>query len=43
MVAFVAAYYGGWVDSVLRSIVDIGLTVPDLMVLIVVALALARA
>ena len=36
--AFVSAYYGGWVDTVLRSIVDIGLTVPNLMVLIVVAM-----
>lgn len=38
--AFISAYYGGWVDSVVRGIVDIGLTVPNLMVLIVVALAL---
>ena len=35
-----AAYYGGWVDSVLRSIVDVGLTVPNLMILIVVSLTL---
>src|SRR5271155_1517180 len=39
-VAFVAAYYGGWVDSALRSLVDVGLTVPNLMILIVVALTL---
>src|SRR6516164_2430503 len=38
--AFVSAYYGGWVDTILRSIVDVGLTVPNLMVLIVVALML---
>jgi peptide/nickel transport system permease protein len=38
--AFVSAYYGGWVDSIVRGIVDIGLTVPNLMVLIVVALTL---
>src|ERR1700726_2550554 len=38
--AFVSAYYGGWVDTVLRSIVDIGLTMPNLMVLIVVAMML---
>ena len=38
--AFVSAYYGGWIDTVLRSIVDVGLTVPNLMVLIVVALML---
>src|ERR1700761_4253038 len=42
IVAFVAAYYGGWVDSALRSIVDVGLTVPNLMILIVVALALRQ-
>jgi peptide/nickel transport system permease protein len=41
-IAFVAAYYGGWVDSILRSIVDIGLTVPNLMILIVVALTLRQ-
>lgn len=38
--AFVSAYYGGWVDSLVRGAVDIGLTVPNLMVLIVVALTL---
>ena len=38
--AFISAYYGGWIDSLVRGIVDIGLTVPNLMVLIVVALAL---
>jgi peptide/nickel transport system permease protein len=38
--AFVSAYYGGWVDTILRSIVDVGLTVPNLMVLIVVAMML---
>src|ERR1700738_2569406 len=38
--AFVAAYYGGVVDSLIRGVVDIGLTVPGLMVLIIVALAL---
>lgn len=38
--AFISAYYGGWVDSIVRGIVDIGLTVPNLMVLIVVALTL---
>jgi peptide/nickel transport system permease protein len=40
--AFVSAYYGGWVDSLVRGIVDIGLTVPNLMVLIVVALTLRQ-
>ena len=36
--AFVSAYYGGWVDSLMRGVVDTGLTVPGLMVLIIVAL-----
>ncbi len=36
--AFVSAYYGGWVDALIRGIVDVGLTVPGLMVLIVVAM-----
>ena len=38
--AFIAAYYGGWVDTVIRGIVDVGLTVPGLMVLIIVALSI---
>jgi len=38
VLAFVAAYYGGWVDTLLTGIVDVGLTVPGLMVLIVVAM-----
>jgi peptide/nickel transport system permease protein len=38
LLAFVSAYYGGWVDAIIRGIVDVGLTVPGLMVLIVVAM-----
>jgi peptide/nickel transport system ATP-binding protein len=38
LIAFVSAYYGGWVDALLRGIVDVGLTIPGLMVLIVVAM-----
>jgi peptide/nickel transport system ATP-binding protein len=38
LIAFVSAYYGGWVDALLRGIVDVGLTVPGLMVLIIVAM-----
>jgi len=41
-VALLGAYYGGWVDAVMRGVVDIGLTVPGLMVLIVVALTLRQ-
>jgi len=40
IVAFVSAYYGGWVDAVIRTIVDTGLTVPGLMVLIVIVMSL---
>jgi peptide/nickel transport system permease protein len=38
LIGFVSAYYGGWVDTILRGIVDVGLTIPGLMVLIVVAM-----
>jgi peptide/nickel transport system permease protein len=37
--AFIAAYYGGIVDHVIRGIVDVGLTVPGLMILIIIAMA----
>ncbi len=33
-----SAYYGGWLDTILRGIVDVGLTIPGLMVLIVIAM-----
>lgn len=36
---FISAYYGGIVDNVIRSIVDVGLTVPGLMVLIILAIS----
>lgn len=36
--AFIAGYYGGWVDNVIRVIVDVGLTIPGLMVLIIIAM-----
>ncbi len=37
--AFVSAYYGGVVDTIIRSVVDILLTVPGLLVLIIVAVS----
>jgi peptide/nickel transport system permease protein len=40
ILAFTAAYYRGWVDTVIRGIADIGLTVPGLLVLIVLAVSL---
>ncbi len=36
-VGFIAGYYGGWIDTVLRTITDIWLAVPGLLVLIVLA------
>ena len=35
--AFVAAYYGGWVDAAIRTVVDVGLTIPGLLILILIA------
>ena len=40
VLAFTAAYYGRIVDIVIRSIADIGLTVPGLLVLIIIAVSL---
>jgi peptide/nickel transport system permease protein len=40
ILAFTAAYYRGWVDSLIRGIADIGLTVPGLLVLIIIAVSL---
>jgi peptide/nickel transport system permease protein len=38
--ALIAAYYGGPVDSVIKSIVDIGLTIPPLLVLVLIAVSI---
>ena len=35
--AFVAAYHGGWLDAVMRIAVDVLLTIPTLLVLVVIA------
>jgi peptide/nickel transport system permease protein len=40
ILAFVAAYYGGWVDRCISGIVDVLLTLPGLLVLIVIASAI---
>ncbi len=37
VLAFVAAYYGGVLDVAIRGVVDIGLTVPGLLVLVIIA------
>ncbi|HET9660006.1 MAG TPA: ABC transporter permease [Thermomicrobiales bacterium] len=38
LVGFVAGYYGGPVDAVLRVIIDVGLTIPALLILVVLAM-----
>jgi peptide/nickel transport system permease protein len=40
LLAFVAAYYRGLADTVIRGIADIGLTVPGLLVLILIAVSI---
>lgn len=40
VLAFTAAYYRGAVDTVIRSVADIGLTIPGLLVLIILAVSL---
>jgi peptide/nickel transport system permease protein len=40
VLAFAAAYYRGVVDVVIRSVADIGLTVPGLLILIIIAVSL---
>jgi peptide/nickel transport system permease protein len=39
VLAFTAGYYRGMVDSVIRGVADIGLTVPGLLVLIIIAVS----
>lgn len=39
-IGFVSAYYGGWLDALLRGVVDVGLTIPALMILITVAMVI---
>jgi peptide/nickel transport system permease protein len=40
--AFVSAYYGGFADALIRGIIDVSLTVPGLLVLILVAVFLKQ-
>jgi len=37
VLAFVSAYYGGALDTIIRGVVDVGLTVPGLLVLVIIA------
>ena len=43
LLGFCAAYYGGTVDAIIRGTVDVGLTVPGLLVLIGIAMSLRTA
>ena len=40
MLAFIGAYYRGLLDAAIRGIADIGLTVPGLLVLIIIAVSI---
>jgi peptide/nickel transport system permease protein len=40
VLAFIAAYYRGFVDTIIRGVADIGLTVPGLLVLIIIAVSI---
>ena len=43
VLAFVAAYYRGWLDTAIRAVVDVLLTIPGLLVLVVIASVNRRA
>lgn len=38
LVAFIAAYYGGVLDTILKGVIDVGLTVPGLLILIIIGM-----
>ena len=40
LLAFAGAYYGGAIDAVIRLVVDVGLTIPSILILILIAIAL---
>ncbi|WP_256872681.1 ABC transporter permease [Candidatus Entotheonella palauensis] len=40
LLAFVAAFYGGLIDTVIQTVVDIGLTIPSLLILIIIAVSI---
>jgi peptide/nickel transport system permease protein len=43
ILGFSAAYYGGWLDSLVRGMVDVGLTIPTFLLLIIVAISIHTA
>jgi peptide/nickel transport system permease protein len=40
--AFMAAYYRGWIDGAIRSVVDVGLAMPGLLILILIRINIGR-
>jgi peptide/nickel transport system permease protein len=42
ILGFVSAYSGGWLDGVIKTFVDILLTVPQLLVLVLIAVSIPR-
>jgi peptide/nickel transport system permease protein len=40
LLAFIGAYYRGLIDTIIRGVADIGLTVPGLLVLIIIAVSI---
>ena len=40
--AFIAGYYRGFVDGAIRTVVDVGLTIPGLLILILIAVNMKR-
>jgi peptide/nickel transport system permease protein len=40
ILAFAGAYFGGLLDSIVRGLVDVGLTIPTFLVLIIVAISI---
>jgi peptide/nickel transport system permease protein len=43
VLAFAGAYYGGLLDALVRGLVDVGLTIPTFLVLIIVAISIHSA
>jgi peptide/nickel transport system permease protein len=43
VLAFAGAYYGGWLDAAVRGVVDVGLTIPTFLVLIIFAISIHSA
>lgn len=38
VLAFASAYYGGWLDTAIRWVVDVGLTIPSILILVMIAI-----